>query len=515
MERQERIVHIMLKPNCGLENTRASLVVRRIAPLCDTVSCHPRAIKSDRGTIDYLRDHGLFVRFSTNKPEQVLLAIKGAFFVDSCTLVDDPASIPPFAAPAGSTEAEAGSHGAPSSFADHDERGARDDELADLLARFEGIHHVLRSRLQSNPHDRVLNDAVFSHAQALDALRTAVERSRIEPFDRIAPSLHVLASDYSKCFGVAVRLDVAEERVALDRSVLASMEEIIKCVIRSCIRDGIESPDERLAAGKPECATINLSVDNDGSDVVCRIEHDGISFSAKDIGKLALDRGLLTRPLDTYTDEEIGSFLLLPRFVRPGAGTKGDALSRFSEIGSMLRHVGGHGKVRNTERGTMEIALYFPVPFTVLEVALLRTGETLFALPAQQIKRFEAFLEGRLETGAARNDGTRADRLSYASKEGGLYELLNWQEGSSPIDAAQPRFAILLDVPGAKRALVVDAVDGYERVSVNQLPQLLDRGTARAMGCIGYAMLEDGSPRAVVSARRLLDASNEEGEGHA
>ncbi|RDB58667.1 chemotaxis protein CheA [Gordonibacter sp. 28C] len=515
MERQERIVQVMLKPNCGLENTRASLVVRRIAPLCDTVSCHPRTVKSDRRTIDYLRDHGLFVRFATNKPEQVLLAIKGAFFVDSCTLVDDPASIPPFAAPADSTETEAGSLGASSPFADHDERGERDDELADLLARFEGIHHVLRSHLQSNPHDRVLNDAVFSHAQALDALRTAVERSRIEPFDRIAPSLHALADDYSKRFGVAVRLDVAEGRVALDRSVLASMEEIIKCVIRSCIRDGIESPDKRLAAGKPECATIRLRVENDGSDVVCRIEHDGTPFSAKDVGELAFRRGLLTRPLDTYTDEEIGSFLLMPRFVRTGTGSKSDALSRFSEIGSMLRHVGGHGKVRNTERGTMEIALYFPVPFTVLEVALLRTGETLFALPAQQIKRFEAFLEDRLEASKAQGDGACADRFFYASEDDGLYELLNWREGSSPIDAADPRFAILLDVLGAKRALVVDAVDGYERVSVNQLPQLLDRGAARAMGCIGYAMLEDGSPRAVVSARRFLSASNEGGRGHA
>ena len=87
MKREEITVQAKLKPNCGLENTRASLVMRRIAPLCDSATCHPHAIKSSRETIPYLRDHGLFVTFVSRTPERVLAAISGAFFVDSCTIV--------------------------------------------------------------------------------------------------------------------------------------------------------------------------------------------------------------------------------------------------------------------------------------------------------------------------------------------------------------------------------------------------------------------------------------------
>ena len=57
----------------------------------------------------------------------------------------------------------------------------------------------------------------------------------------------------------------------------------------------------------------------------------------------------------------------------------------------MLQRIGGRGTMRNTERGTLEIVLRFPVPFTVFEAALLRTGGVRFAVPAQQIVRFEAF----------------------------------------------------------------------------------------------------------------------------
>lgn len=99
MKREEITVQAKLKPNCGLENTRASLVMRRIAPLCDSATCHPHAIKSSRETIPYLRDHGLFVTFVSRTPERVLAAISGAFFVDSCTIVEDPEGIPPFEMP--------------------------------------------------------------------------------------------------------------------------------------------------------------------------------------------------------------------------------------------------------------------------------------------------------------------------------------------------------------------------------------------------------------------------------
>lgn len=508
MSGKELIIQVMLKPNCGLENTRAALVVRRIVPLCDTVSCHPRTVKSDRGTVSYLRDHGLFIRFESSVPEQVLLAIKGSFFVDRCTFVNDIDSIPPYDASGGMSEQQADpAFTLPSTFSKRDEVGIRNDELTGLLARFEKIQRDLRTYSERAAHDHELNSIVFSNAQAVDGLRTAVARSRIEPFNRIAPSLRTLVSDYGQRFGVLVDLEIADGHPALDRSVLASMEEIIKHVIRSCIRDGIERPDERATAGKPPRATMKLRLDNDGSDVVCRIEHDGHLFDLRIVGRRAHERGLLAHPLETYTDDEIGTLLLLPGFATTGIGQKDSALAQFNEIGSMLQHVGGSGRVRCTERDTTEIILNFPVPFTVIEAVLVRTGDTRFALPAQQIKQFEAFRPDRVEpAGDDELSETHTSALRYASEDGNRYELINGGDSYSPFKSAEPAFALVLEVLDKQRCLIVDAVDGYERISVNQLPALLDRKATRDASCIGYAMLESGSPCIVVSVRRLFDA---------
>ena len=183
MKREEITVQAKLKPNCGLENTRASLVMRRIAPLCDSATCHPHAIKSSRETIPYLRDHGLFVTFVSRTPERVLAAISGAFFVDSCTIVEDPEGIPPFEMPSAPQEddAENGGIEAISSFADRDARSERDEKLSNLIAQLEETNRSLRAHAESLPNDRVLSDIAFSYAPFDHVSATASKAPRNAP----------------------------------------------------------------------------------------------------------------------------------------------------------------------------------------------------------------------------------------------------------------------------------------------------------------------------------------------
>lgn len=510
MERGELVVQVVLKPNCGLENTRAALVVRRVRALCDTVSCHPSTVKSDPSTIEYLRDHGFYIRFSSPTPEQVLMAVRSSFFVDRCTLVDDPASIPPYQAGGEGGGEEGTAFSLPSAFSGADELDGRGQELNKLLARFEDVHRDLRAHAEAAPGDRGLNGILFSHAQAVDELRTAVARSRIEPFDRIVPSLRTLVEDCSHRFGVAADLEVLDSRMALDRSVLASMEEIVKRVVRACLRDGIERPEEREAAGKPPRALLRLRLEGDGSEVACCIEHDGRAFDVRQVGERAAERGLLARPLGSYTDDEIGSLVFLPGFFRAGeSGTTGST-TPFNEVGSLLQHAGGRGEVRNTERGTLEIALRFPVPFTVVEAALVRTGSSRFALPAQQIARFEAFRPEQVDL-----MGARPLPAAYRVVDGKVLPLVNPPGSDSPFRAERPIYALLLEAAGERRVLAVDAVDGYERISVRRLPALLNRRSLREAGCFGYASLKDGTTCGVVSVRHLLEASLEKEGAHA
>lgn len=501
MRYPELIAQVTFKPNCDLENTRASLIIRRIARLCERVSCYPTNVGGDTGTISYLRDYGLYVRFCSAQPEQVLLTIRSSFYVETCTLVHDADDIPVYEA-LPSTADEHWTHDAarPSTaFQSGDDK--RNTELVRQLLHFDDVRRRLRTCASRHPEDRELDDLAFLQEQTADALRTLVARSRMQPFKTITPSLQALTASYAARFNVEAELKTTATDLEVDQSVLGSLEEIIKRLIRVYIRDSIESPEERRAAGKPTQATIRISVETDGTTVICRCEHDGRAFQAQRAGKLAQEKGLLTRDLSTYSEKDIGRIVLMPHFLADSEDRFGSAF-KMKEISSILHQNGGHGSLCNTDHGTVEIALFLPVPFIALDVALLRCGANEVAIPAFRIERFERFCAERVH---AAHDGagetSEVGSFSYHCEGGTSYPLVNG--GASPLSAERPQLVAFLSSHEGRAALLIDEAEGYEHVVVHPLPRALERSMAD-VNSMGYAVLADGSPRLVLNVVLMI-----------
>lgn len=510
MGSRELIAQVTFKPNCDLENTRASLIIRRIARLCERVSCYPNNVGGDARTVSYLRDYGLYVRFCSPQPEQVLLAIRSSFYVETCTLLPDGDDIPLYQAQPSTSDEHWAPDAAQPSSAYRGVNDARNNELVNQLLHFDDVRRRLRAYAAQNPNDRELDEIAFLQEQTTDALRTVVARSRMEPFKTIVPSLQALTTSYATRFNVDVGLRVTTTDLEIDRSVLGSIEELAKRLIRVYIRESIESPEERRAAGKPARATIRISVETDGSTVICRCEHDGRAFQAREAGKLAQERGLLTRDLATYSDADIGRIFLMPHFLTASEDRFGTAFE-MKEIGSVLHQCGGHGTILNTERGTVEIALFLPAPFIALDVALLRIGTERVAVPAFRIERFERFRSERVQAAAEAGEdaGPQVEAEEpavshrYLSDDGVAYPLING--GASLLSTADPKLIIFLSTHEGRAALAIDEADGYEHAVVHRLPSTLEHSMAD-MSCLGYTVLADGSPRLVLNVVLMIAA---------
>ena len=107
---------------------------------------------------------------------------------------------------------------------------------------------------------------------------------------------------------------------------------------------------------------------------------------------------------------------------------------------------------------------------------------------------------------------SKATSTWYEDEHGAHIEMLNQGAKPFPLDAAHPAYTVLLEALGERCALAADDVEGYERISMLQLPALLDRRRMHELGCIGYAILQDGSPCIVISVQRFLnDAAKDRG----
>lgn len=510
MTSRELIAQVTFKPNCDLENTRASLIIRRIARLCERVSCYPNNVGGDARTVPYLRDYGLYVRFCSPRPEQVLLAIRSSFYVETCTLVSDANDIPLYRALSSSSDEHWTQDAAQPSSVYQSGDDKRNNELVEQLMHFDEVRRRLRAYASRNPDDRELDDLAFLQEQTADALRTIVARSRMERFKTIVPSLQALTASYAARFNVEVGLQVTTTDLEVDRGVLTSIEELTKRLIRVYIRESIESPEERRAAGKPARATIRISLQTDGSTVICHCEHDGRTFRLQEVGKLAQRKGLLTRDLSTYSDAEIGRIILMPHFLADSEDRFGTAFE-VKEIGSMLYQCGGNGSIVNTEKGTVETSLFLPVPFIALDVALFRIGAERLAIPAFRIERFERFRSERVQNTAQETPRGSTGSTCYQGDDGALYPLLN--DGNSLLAVAQPKLVMFLDSHEGRGALAIDEADGYEHAVVHRLPSTLEHGMDDVYS-LGYTVLADGSPRLVLNVV-LMIASLKESFDHA
>ena len=126
--------------------------------------------------------------------------------------------------------------------------------------------------------------------------------------------------------------------------------------------------------------------------------------------------------------------------------------------------------------------------------------------------RFEAFDPARVQRGGAAGEGSKATSTWYEDEHGAHIEMLNQGAKPFPLDAAHPAYTVLLEALGERYALAADDVEGYERISMLQLPALLDRRCMHELSYIGYAILQDGSPCIVISVRRFLnDAAKDRG----
>lgn len=501
MKQPETVVQVMLKPNCGLENTRAALIVRRIEPLCSAVSTYPENVKSDPRTIPYLRDNGLFVRFTCTTPEWVLLSIKNSFFVERCTLVADPNSIPPFiqtTKQAHRVDRRSSKDGSLSPFSNVDER---DSKLSELVSRLSENRRALDAYASRHERTFEFETTLFEQDRIIDDLRNVVARARLEQFDTIAATLHAVVIDHASRANVQVALELEDSRISIDRAALISLEEAIKRSLRACIRTGIEHADERAAAGKPPCATIRVSIENDGSSVACHIEHDGRPFDVRIIGDIAEAHGMLTRPLDSYSEDELLALLPLLRTSFVDLEEEGQSTTfEIAEICAALQRIGGSGSTRNTDHGTVEICLHVPVPLTAFEIAQVRIGDARLAIPAQQIDRFIAF-----------RNAPEPSSGNIVDNEGKTYRLANEQGSHPALEAEDPKLIVLLSAYDRQVALAIDSAEGYEYAEVRQLSPLLNGAAMRQAGCLGYAALSDGTLRPVLNVRHLELTMQEEG----
>ncbi|KAA5544602.1 response regulator [Roseiconus nitratireducens] len=412
-------------------------------------------------------------------------------------------------------------------------RNQRDTEISELKGiHDELIHSVTRIRMLSHEgeallanenlrHQRLVEEGVsFSHLNevANDVLESAqrlrdcyqpvadgnqavsqfIRNFRLElvqlrrtPVSGLFRRLHRAISDASRTEHKQVRVELLGENTGIERSLQERIFEPLLHIVRNSVSHGIETPEERTAAGKPDAGVVTLHAHSGPDLLVIEVHDDGRGLDYDAIRRRGIERGLIEG------DKSISRAELARLIFHPGFSTRETANQisgrgvGMDVVASTLERMRGWVEVESeTGQGSM-IRLSLPLPSMIQHAMVFRCGGQLFALPAQSVRR------------------TGECDLSRSPVDLNQLLALNPNDGHNEHDPIQPTMIELAsgaasDSEGAGEfALLVDRVLGPEEVVLRPMPPMLKAHPL----CIGATLSGMGEVVLLLDPRELAAAA--------
>ncbi|MCH7709499.1 MAG: chemotaxis protein CheW [Myxococcales bacterium] len=328
---------------------------------------------------------------------------------------------------------------------------------------------------------------------------------RTTPLLRIVEPLPRMARDIAQRSGKRVQVHIEGGELELDRSILDRLSDPLVHLIRNAVDHGIETPEARLEAGKPEIGRLDIEARRVKDSIQISVRDDGRGMDLDAVRVRAVEKGLLHPDLaEDLPPHELVALVFLPGFSTAetvsaisGRGVGMDA------VRVTIESLGGNVEiVTEAGRGTTT-TLTVPITAAVQRVLLLALGNETVALPISRVERILELDSDQIETAGHESfvlidddpipvihlaaqlalDGGREDEPEQPSgrEQGGVVTL------------------ILTDLRGERIALLTDRVSGQQQIYVKPVPELL--ATIRALA--GLTILGDGRPVFVLDQNQL------------
>lgn len=334
---------------------------------------------------------------------------------------------------------------------------------------------------------------LLQQSRVSSELQEGLMRTRTVPFEVLQPRLRRVVRQASAELGKQVQLKLDGGQGELDRNVLDRMTAPLEHMLRNSVAHGLEKPDKRKKAGKPEEGTIRIAVRREGSEVVLEVSDDGAGLDRAAIRRRGEARGLV-RSDAVLSDADLDALILEPGF------STADEVSRLAGRGvgmdvvaSEVRQLGGTLDIHSAPGRGVTFTLRLPQTLAVTDAVFVRIGETTFAVPIASVRGV-----GRI----ARDQIDNADATyRYGGEDYAVHDLGSLV-GQAPAKAeGHLQMPLLLIRAGDLRAAVcVDQVVGNREIVVKPVgPQV-----ASLPGIFGATIMGDGRVVVILDVAPLV-----------
>ena len=325
-------------------------------------------------------------------------------------------------------------------------------------------------------------------------LQEGVMKIRMVPINQIFSRFPRVVRDLQRDLNKKIDLVIEGEDTELDKSVVEDLLDPIMHCVRNSVDHGIETPEVRAAAGKPETGTILLKASNEGNQIVIEIKDDGAGIDVEKVRKKAVERGLI-HPDKAVTEQDAFNLIMQPGF------STAEKISNISGRGvgldvvkTMINNLKGTISINSAKGKGTSFIIKLPLTLAIIQGLLVRVGKEVYSIPianvieSQCINISEINHIDNYEILNVRNEVISILRLSRLF---GIPESVKSNEC----------YIVIVGTQEKKIGVMVDALIGEEDVVIKPLK---DQFT-NSPGIAGASILGDGSVSLIIDVGQLLD----------
>lgn len=330
-------------------------------------------------------------------------------------------------------------------------------------------------------------------------LQMQVLKMRMIPVEKVFKKFPRIVRSMSRDLGKEVDLQIFGEETELDRSVVDEIGDPLIHLIRNAMDHGLESPDERAAAGKSRTGTLVLAAVHEGNQIIISIKDDGRGIDTERVGRKAVEKGLLSEDqLAAMSQREMFDLIFLPGFSTKEKAT--DLSGRgvgMDVVKTNIKKLNGLIEIKSEKGQGSEFILRLPLTLAIIQSLLVEVEGEVYSIPLSSV----------LET-------IRVDQRKFHMIGG--QEVLKLRDMVLPLIRLQKVFnvqqrneiedfcyVVVVGAADKRMGLVVTRLVGQQEVAIKSLGNYL----ANIPGIAGSTILGDGRVTLIVDPVGMIEGN--------
>lgn len=532
-DEQKCWAHIQFEEGCQMETIRADSVRMAVQDLCSAMLTWPEDLETNAD--EQIRKDGLYLAFlttdkyvpvirqtleetmlvqtvemGTDADLDVPLRMEPEVIEEVAEIISKPAEPEPAPAPAAPAPPQPAPQNGPAPRKKEDKpvtqsfinvNVSKIDKLMNLLGEIVTTESMVTKSADFATEERENFEKQARQLRKLtDELQDIVMSIRMVPIAATFHKMQRIVRDIAKKTNKKAELIIIGEDTEVDKNIIDNLSDPLMHLVRNAMDHGIETPEERIAAGKEPTGHVTLEANSTSGDIIVRVIDDGGGMDRDKIIAKAYERGLTQKPASEISEKEAYGFTLLPGF------STNDEVTEYSGRGvgmdvvhKNLETIGGNITIDSELGKGTTFTMHIPLTLAIMDGMRVTVGDSTYIIPTLSIRES---LEPRLHKIITEPNGNEMiiiRGVCYPIVR--LHRVFNVGDG---VENFNDGIMVLVESEWGEACLFADELLGEQQAVVKPMPLYVTKTIGRIKGIGGCTIMGNGAIALILDINSLL-----------